>query len=438
MLSIISNTVAAISGLEPACLATDTTGAALSYDQKSSDQGKGDKAKTPDQKPTTPPPQQPPTPVLPPTAAAPPATDGQGNRLVSNSYTDTDIKQAFADLSAAADVTVSPDDSVSGNVTANFKNVTVPQALDILTTSGGYSWKKIGDVYLVGKAEPSSPNFFRFATTKVYKPNYSTAEHIASLLPTGEAAYVKTAAGERTITITAAQTMMDRIVSDIKLLDQPPVRIVLEAMVTEINQSNENKFSFSWNWRYFGISTDGTSTNTLTYAQASNSDVATMLAAINSGNAELKANPRVLAEDGKEASVEVSEEQWFEAVSGPSGFAYSQLQQIKTGISLKVTPYLSDDGQITMILNPQVSNVSGTTTSGLPIDTVRNANTTVRVKDGETVAIGGMTYTTESRSHSRIPILGDIPILGNLFRFHDDSKSKTDVVIMITPHVLKD
>ena len=62
--------------------------------------------------------------------------------------------------------------------------------------------------------------------------------------------------------------MMDRIVSDIKLLDTAPARIVLEAMVTEIDQSKENKFNFSWNWRYFGLSTDGTTSNTISYAKA--------------------------------------------------------------------------------------------------------------------------------------------------------------------------
>ena len=133
-------------------------------------QGKPNPANPP-QKPATPPaaPAQTPAaqpaaqqPAAPPAAAPPPLTDAQGNRLVSNSYTDTDIKQAFADLSAAADVTVSPDHSVTGNVTANFKNVTVPQALDIQPWRADTRGKKIGDVYLVGKAEPSSPNFFRF------------------------------------------------------------------------------------------------------------------------------------------------------------------------------------------------------------------------------------------------------------------------------------
>ena len=120
------------------------------------------------------------------------------------------------------------------------------------------------------------------------------------------------------------------------------------------------------------------------------------------------------------------------------GFAYSQLQQIKTGITLKVTPYMSDDGQITMVLNPSVSNVSGMTSAGLPIDIIRDASTTVRVKDGETIAIGGMTYTNEIHTRAKVPILGDLPVLGQLFRYYDESKTKTDVIIMITPHVVKD
>jgi len=348
------------------------------------------------------------------------------------------LKQALSDLAAAAGVAVSPDESVSGNITATYKDMTVEQALDVLVVPGGYSRKKIGQSYLVGKAEPTSPNYFRFSETRLYHPNYLTAEYIANLLPAGEAAYIKTATGERTITITAGSAMMERIFHDIWLLDQPPVKIELEALITEIDETHGNVFNFSWNWKNFGLNTDGNQSNTLSYASATSSDVATIKAAINEGRAELRASPRVMALDGKEAMFEVAQEQYFEATSGPTGFAYSQIQQIKTGISLKVTPYLSADGQITMVLNPEVSDVSGSTNVGLPINTVRRATTTVRVKDGETLVIGGMTYVNNHRSDTRIPILGYIPLIGTLFHYYDHQKSKTEVIVMITPRVIHD
>ncbi|HSI72261.1 MAG TPA: type II and III secretion system protein, partial [Fimbriimonas sp.] len=130
-------------------------------------------------------------------------------------------------------------------------------------------------------------------------------------------------------------------------------------------------------------------------------------------------------------------ENYFEVVTGPATFAYTTLQTIKTGISLKMTPTIAGNGDITVILNPEVSDVVGQGKGGLPITTSRRASTTVRVRDGETIVIGGMTYANTRKRSNKIPILGDLPIIGQLFRANADEVIKTEVIIMITPHIVK-
>jgi type IV pilus assembly protein PilQ len=360
-------------------------------------------------------------------------------KRISNVFQDTDLKQALSDLGAAAGVPVVPDDTVQGNVTASVKNMTIEQALDVVLLPGGYSWTKIGNSYLVGKADPTSPNFLKFAQSRVYAPNFATADKIVAQLPTQMAGYVKGAVGDRSITITAAPSMMDRIMQDIKLLDRPPAKIVIEAMVTEANTDLLKQYDLSFTWSTFGMASDVNSPSLqFNYTQATAQDVGTLKALINKGLATIKASPRIMTLDGKEASIEVGQESYFEVVSGPVSFPYTTLQEIKTGISLKMTPFLSDDGQITVVLNPEVSDATGAGTNGLPIDTVRRASTTVRVRDGETIIIGGMTFESKRRSDTKIPIIGDLPLIGSLFRFYQNQTQKQDVIIMVTPRIIRD
>jgi len=375
-----------------------------------------------------------------PAATAIPAQASPGQlKRVSNVFQDTDLKQALSDLAVASGASIVPDDTVQGNVSASIKNRSIEEALDLLLMPGGYCWTKIGESYLVGKAEPTSPNFLRFATSRMYKPNYMTGEKLAAQLPSSMAGYIKAVAGDRTLIITASPAMMERILHDVHMLDVPATRIVLEALITEASTDALNQFDLTFTWKHFGFSSDATAPSMqLQYTQAAATDVATLKALISKGVATLKASPRIMTLEGKEAFIEVGQESYFDVVSGPVNFPYTTLQQIKTGISLKMTPYLSEDGQITVQLNPEVSDVTGAGLGGLPINTVRRANTTVRVKEGETIIIGGMTFENKRRLDSKVPLLGEIPLIGNLFHFYHSEIKKQDVIIMITPRVIHD
>lgn len=361
----------------------------------------------------------------------------QAPKPITNIFVDTEVRQALGDMAVQAGVIISPDETVSGTVSAGFKDTPFEQALTIILSPGNFSWKKMAGFYLVGRADPASPNYFRFATTQTYKPNYLSAERLATLMPTPLATYIKSSPGELALTITAAPQMMDTILETMKMVDQPPQRLVIEALVTEVSSETLNQYSFSWLWRQFGLSTD-TDGSEFKYTKATQSDVVTLKGLIGDGKAEVRANPRIMAIEGKEALVEVAQENYFQVITGPANFPYASLQNIKTGISLKVTPIVSENGEVTLALSPEVSDAVGSGPGGLPINTVRRATTTVRVKDGETVVIGGMSYLSSRNRQNKVPILGDIPILGQLFRSKSQESRKTEVIIMVTPHIMKE
>jgi len=382
-------------------------------------------------------PSQPVQASAPQTQVAKPIVQDTGLKNITNVFTDTDIKQALSDMGAQAGIAIVGDDTVQGSVSVTLKDVPLEKALSIVLAPGNFSYAKMDGFYLVGKADPNSPNFLTFATTTVVKPDYISASRLLTLLPQNETPYVKGAPGEATLTITAPTAVRDRIISDIRLLDKPPVRIMMEALVTEMSTQVMNEYSFSWLWRQFGLASDisGTAFN---YTKIAQSDVVTLKGLIGQGKAEVRANPRVMTVEGKEAMVEVAQENYFQVITGPASFPYASLQTIKTGISLKMTPMVASNGEITVDINPEVSDAQGNGANGLPSNTVRRAQTTVRIKEGETIVIGGMTYLNNRRTTNKIPVMGDLPLVGGLFRSRSVDSKKTDVIIMITPHIVRD
>ncbi|MEZ0325103.1 MAG: secretin and TonB N-terminal domain-containing protein [Fimbriimonas sp.] len=361
---------------------------------------------------------------------------------VTNVFTDTDLKQALSDIAAQSGVMIVADDTVTGTVSANLKDVPLEEALTIVLAAGGYSWIKENGYYLVGKAEPTSTNFLKFAQTKLYKPSHMPAEQLANLMPAAFTPYIKAVAGQNQISIVGSPQMLERILKDLHTLDAAPQKIILEALVTELTTETLNRAGFSWIWSKFGFLGDdddntGESDWTLKYTAAAVSDVVKIKALIGDGKATVRANPRIMSIEGKEANVEVAQESWFQVVSGPASYPYTTLQQIKTGISLKMTSTVAENGEITIQLAPEVSDAAGAAKNGLPVNTVRRANTTVRVREGETIVIGGMTYAASRNRSNKIPILGDIPILGLLFRSTTKETRNTEVIIMITPRIVR-
>jgi type II secretory pathway component GspD/PulD (secretin) len=112
------------------------------------------------------------------------------------------------------------------------------------------------------------------------------------------------------------------------------------------------------------------------------------------------------------------------------------------GILLRVTPSINPDGFVRMAIEPEISRLSLQTTQisenfNSPVVTRRRATTTVTVKDGQTVVIGGLISDRFERIDQKIPLLGDIPILGALFRQFRENASKTELLIVLTPHVVR-
>lgn len=391
-------------------------------------------AKPPPAPTPTPAPPEPAKPVVPAAApvAAPvsPAADG----LISNVFMDSDIKQALNDVANAAGVTIVCDSSVTGNISVELKSVTLEKALELIVTANGFCFKKMEGYYLVGSGAFDSPSFTTFAVSELVRPQYIKAAKMSELLSSTYEKYVRVSKDGDLLSLTAQPVLLSRIKADIAKFDVAPRQILLEAAIVEISSNASNDFGLTWNWNKFASPSAGA----FSYAEAGANDVVNLKAIVASGRGKIKANPRIMALEGELAEITVGQDAFYAFTTGPANYPYTTLQSIKTGITLKMEAQLSDRDEITVHLEPEVSDAIGLTQSGYPVNTVRKASCTVRVRDGQTIAIGGLKQQSEQRSRNKVPILGDLPLIGVAFRQTRHSVVDSDVVILVTPHIVRE
>ena len=167
------------------------------------------------------------------------------------------------------------------------------------------------------------------------------------------------------------------------------------------------------------------------------------------GETKLLSSPRIAAVNNEEASILIGTREAYITDTVTQGQSTTTTAESVTfldvGVQLNVTPVINEDGFVTMKIRPEVSAIdrylttyysTGTVRSEIPIVSTTTAETTVMVKDGYTIIIGGLIKDETVRTTKKIPILGDIPFLGMAFRQIDEDKEKTEIVVFLTPHII--
>jgi MSHA biogenesis protein MshL len=165
------------------------------------------------------------------------------------------------------------------------------------------------------------------------------------------------------------------------------------------------------------------------------------------GKVNVMASPRVMAMNNEPAVMRVGTQDVFFVTTSQTDATTGQIlqtvvtpQSITEGVVLSVTPQISGDGIVHMSISPSITERTGTATSRLgdqvPIINVRETDTLVRVHEGETIVIAGLMGDRTLVETSKVPVLGDIPMVGGLFRREERSKRKTDLIILLTPTIL--
>lgn len=413
---------------------------------------------------------------------------------LSLNFQDIEVRKVLNLIADFTNLNLVASDTVGGNITLRLQDVPWDQALDLVLRTKGLDKRQVGNVLLVAPAEEiaareqlelenqRAAQELAPLRTEFIQVQYSKAADIAGLLTgnsisgaaeAGDSSVLLTARGsvavdERTNTLIVQDTAakLQEVRDLMQVLDVPVRQVMIEARIVTAESSFSERIGVRWgafasdNIGNSGIGASigsgfddgalGTATQGLNVdlvpAGAQKGAFSLGLAAndvqlnleLNAleaeGRGEVVAQPKIVTADQSPASIQQGAQIPYSTVS--DGGTNVQFQNAV--LSLDVTPQITPDGNVIMELAIAQDSVGGTTSDGQIIIDTRKLNTTVLVGDGETIVLGGVFEETNNNDVEKVPVLGDLPLLGKLFRNKVVIEDKKELLVFITPKLIND
>jgi type II secretory pathway component GspD/PulD (secretin) len=243
----------------------------------------------------------------------------------------------------------------------------------------------------------------------------------------------------------------------IAAFDRKDKEVLIEAKIVQVVLDDTHKMGVDWEAVFehadmltlksdFDILNPSDKSGRLSIGASGDDDYGLVIEALDSsGKVNILSNPRITVVNEKEAKILVGSTEPYVTSSvtttaaGPVTTSES-VNFIDVGVKLYVTPKIHSDGFITIKIKPEVSSVTGevatSSNNTIPVIETSEVETTVMVKDGVMIIIGGLIKEETSDQMKKVPVLGSIPILGGVFRSQSRNKRKTEIVVFITPHII--
>lgn len=239
----------------------------------------------------------------------------------------------------------------------------------------------------------------------------------------------------------------------IQSLDTTPVQVLLEATIAEVALNDQLDFGLRWFFENgdlrstFSDATNGAVSSNfpgLSFTFQGTSAAVAINALSSVTDVNVVSSPSLVVIDNQEARLQIGDQvpvatQQVRDVSDPDAPIVNTISFRDTGIILDVRPRVSESGRVVLEITQEVSSVSTTSTSGIDSPTIsqRRIETSVALFDGETIALGGLIEESQNRTNSQVPAVGEIPVLGALFRSRSDRVRRTELLVLITPRVIR-
>ncbi len=258
--------------------------------------------------------------------------------------------------------------------------------------------------------------------------------------------------------ISASPRYFNTVVDIIRELDTPPPQVLIQVLLAEVRLDDDIDLGVDWNLTGdFGSDDDKTFTVDTTFGpealfgttgfsvSVTGMDFGVFLRALQTqGRLEVLSRPSILTADNQEGRITVGQRVPFITNSRVTeeGTTINTIQYENVAIELLVVPRINPDGTVRMEIQPQISSIAESTVeisegvNAIIVDT-REAFTTITVQDGHTIVIGGLITTQESSTESKVPFFGDLPVLGPLFKRTSKSKERRELLIIMTPTVIR-
>ncbi|MBC7288010.1 MAG: hypothetical protein H5T86_08225, partial [Armatimonadetes bacterium] len=350
-----------------------------------------------------------------------------------------DAHELLTEFARRAGLKLIIDDTVKRKVTIHIENKPAQDVIDLIVDAYGFSAANVDGVIIVSEGIPENPSSYLLSDIACVTTKYVAPAQAQKLLPVFLRGQVKVNTDQNSVVLSGPKPVLEKFRQDVSEFDVPAQQIMLDVLVVEFRDIDTDTFTaqLGFSNARFGVYTDSLTGNlTLSaIAKLPTDFYARLRALIEARKAHVRANPRIATVSGQPASIFIGVQQYLSTPVSLQGSRTSN--SIDAGVSLEMTPLTGGDNEIILDISEEISTLSAPDpVTGLPTKTTRSADTTVRVRDGETIVIGGLKQQ-ESRSTRRaIPILGNIPLIGELFKSRKVEKTQVDLAIFITARML--
>lgn len=363
---------------------------------------------------------------------------------------------------------------LSGTVTARATAVTISTALDLLLRNSSFTFEENNGIYFVGEKTNKA-----LTVAHLHRLKYLSAEHTLESIPQSISAQaaIKVSKEHNGFIVVASHDVQEQFRDYLKQLDRPVAQVLIEALVVDYDISDGSDFGIQagfsgaqdttgYNrqgaiWPGVNMQFNGTAVNNMLKKAKSISlfgkeinlenlgvlpaDFYLNLKAMEQqGTANITSRPLIATLNGHKATLSVGTTQYFLLKTTTpyvnqtqTVFQESQtFQTIDADVKMEITPYVGSDGTITVEVKPDFRTPVGQLSSEVPPTiSKRSMSSTLIMREGETIVLGGLVQETESETATKVPLLGSIPLLGKLFSSTSKSKRKGELLIYITPHI---
>jgi type IV pilus assembly protein PilQ len=379
-------------------------------------------------------------------------------QLLTMDVSDADLGSVLQEITSQTGINIVTYGEIRGLVNAKLERKPLDDVLSLILQGTTYTFRRADSVYLIGDKSLGSPASQALISTKLLKLKHIKADIVPTLLPPSiPVANVKVIKEQNALLVMGTEDFISRTEEFLRTIDLVSPQVMIEALIVELTKNAQRDLSLRGGYfrpdsvqQFFPSYRNYVSGDDINKALDEIADqmkvgrlgklptdfMTAITALETAGKARVRARPRIATLNGNGASISVATTGYYETTTtNQQGYTLTQLHSIQAGISLKITPWVAASGEITTEINQEVSNsIPGA--QQLPEVSSRAASTTIRLRDGETIIIGGLIQTSRSESREKIPILGDIPLLGRLFSDTTEISKETELIIYITPHIL--
>jgi type IV pilus assembly protein PilQ len=393
-------------------------------------------------------------------------------KRVSLDFRNTPIEDVIRIMAEQADVDIVKSPAVTGPVTVTLTDVPLEEALNQILAAHGYAYVLSQNMIRVITAaeKTEKPEVMQ---TRTFEIVYADVKEVVKALDKfkSKEGTVSSIAGTSYIIITDTESKIREITAFIEKIDRITPQILIEARIYDITSKDKLDLGVEWNagrdtGYYTGtglvvppgtmgnLKTGDTepfttgifrgdtkktesTTGVLKFGWLNdNVDIDMIIKAQQENiDAKLLANPRILVLDNEKATFDiVSEIPYIERTIGTT--TTETVQYKKVGVKLEVTPHVARDGMVRLHILPEFGVVVGYL-SGAPIVDTRKVDTIALVKNGQTVVLGGLRKKDIKKQINKVPLLGDLPLAGALFRFTGEDSGNSEIVVFITTWIIK-